>query len=152
MQKKLTDVGSEIDTKGCNWLFEWVLEQLGHQNVIVLHTDRKFLHICSRSEITHEECTHTRGGGGGEGSCHTRGGGGGGAHVTDLCSICCHRRSLATGRIQPYHSCILERAPEPEGGMEGGGGERGGRRGKEREGGKRGRGGGKDTKKRTDNH
>ena len=56
--------------------------------------------------------------GGGRGAA-TRGEG---AHVTDLCSICCHRRSLATGRIQPYHSCILERAPEPEGGMEGGGG------------------------------
>lgn len=47
-------------------------------------------------------------------------------HVTDLCSIYCHRRSLATGRIQPYHSCISERAPEPEGREEGEEGRRGG--------------------------
>ena len=42
-----TDVGSDVDTECSNGLLKGVFEQLRHQQVIVLHTYWKLLHVCT---------------------------------------------------------------------------------------------------------
>ena len=43
---RLTDVGREVDGEGSNWFLAGILEQLRDQQIVILHTNRKLLHVC----------------------------------------------------------------------------------------------------------
>ena len=46
----LTNIGRDVDAECCDGFFRWVLEQLGHQQVVVLHANRKLLHVCAKKK------------------------------------------------------------------------------------------------------
>lgn len=41
----LTGFGSEVDAESSDGVLGWVSVQLGHQQIVVLHPQRKLLHI-----------------------------------------------------------------------------------------------------------
>lgn len=43
---RLTDVGREVDGEGSNWFLAGILKQLRDQEIVILHTNRKLLHVC----------------------------------------------------------------------------------------------------------
>ena len=45
MLVRLTDIGREVDGEGSNWLLARILKQLRDQEIIILHTNRKLLHV-----------------------------------------------------------------------------------------------------------
>ncbi len=44
--RELTSIGSDVHTESCDWFLARVVKQLGNQEIIILHSHRKFLHVC----------------------------------------------------------------------------------------------------------